>query len=165
MVSTAATFCCLLGGWFSSGSSERLRFSCAMADTFHGAGGRAVPFFVLNEKHSYVRGPGLPHLQQSSRLRKYSSRSLAGTPASAASLMAHLPALPYWLLGLVAFPSLVASVLTSFPFWAVSELPLVGPSLRLSSFHLSSFGAGAAERMVSLACLSTFFFSTCTPAR
>jgi len=46
MVSTAATFCCFVGG--SSASSDRFLFPCEVAATFHGAGARAVPFLVVN---------------------------------------------------------------------------------------------------------------------
>ena len=52
IVSTAATFCCLLAGAAPSGSSDRFRFPCATAEAFQGAGGSAVPFLVLKEKHS-----------------------------------------------------------------------------------------------------------------
>ena len=52
IASTAATFCCLLAGTAFSGSSDRFRFPCITAEAFQGAGGSAVPLFVLKEKHS-----------------------------------------------------------------------------------------------------------------
>jgi len=86
IVSMAAIVDCFAVCW-SSGSSERFRFPSVTVAAFHGTGGKAIPFLVLKEKHSYVLCLGLPHLQQSLRLWAYSSCSLVGTPTRASSFV------------------------------------------------------------------------------
>ena len=147
MVSTAATFCCLVVGASSSFSFSLPRF-CPAAATFQGAFGSAVPCNVLNEKHSKVLCPGRPHRQQSSRFWKYVSCSFCRTPLRASSFE------PQWF-----FPphhSQVFSEHCSGPF--LPGLSFFPSSLRLSSFFPSCLGAGPPFE-ASLATLSAFFFS------
>jgi len=147
MVSTAATFCCLVVGASLSFSFSLPRF-CPAAAAFQGAFGSAVPCHVLNKKHSKVLCPGHPHRQQSSRFWKYASCSFCGTPLRAFSFE------PQWF-----FPphhSWVFSVRCSSLFFP--WLSFFPSSLRLSSFFPSCLGAGPPFE-ASLATLSAFFFS------
>jgi len=146
MVSTAATFCCLVTGASSSFLFSLPRF-CPAAATLQGALGSAVPCNVLNEKHSKVVCPGRPHRQQSSWFWKYASCSFCGTPLRASSFE------PQWF-----FPphhSRVFSVRCSGPL--LPGFSFFPSSLRLSSFFPSCLGAVPPFK-ASLAAFSAFPF-------
>ena len=153
MVSTAATFCCLVVRCSSTSSSCFLFRSEAPA-AFQGAFGSAVPCNVLNEKHSNVLCPGRLHHQQSSRFPKYASCSFCRTPLRASSWETQ------W-----SFPPHHSRVFAE----RCSGTFLLGSSFFPSSIHLSSFFLSSLEVGppfdTSLAALSAFSFSTWIPAR
>jgi len=148
MVSTAATLCCLASG--ASVSSSRFLFSAgAMAAAFHGAGGRVVPFFVVNAQHSKVLCPSLPHLQQSPWPFLYSSFSCLGTPLKTSSCVRHV----------FFFPNQSDHSVCSFGADPCPFSFRFNPSFFRSFLFFSSGRVGCVV-CCSRACFRVFFFST-----